>query len=299
MAPLSSQSATMIATLGGQPQVVTFALDALLERDVVIEAVLVLHLSSSHQRLTRSLDKLEREFADDHYGDHAITFRPIPIRAGERPLADIYDETDANVAWETVNRLLRRLKRERRTLHICISGGRRILGLLTMSAAMLHFGHQDILWHMYTPHAIQQQAAKGAMMHLPANSGFRLIQVPMMPWGSYFPTLRELAQPSLSDEDVLARPRHILDEIERRRCHQVVTQLTERQREVLAAFARGLTPQQVAEMLFISIKTVDTHKTAILSACRNAWELAEEQWLDYRFLGEKFAKLSVVKKEKK
>jgi CRISPR-associated protein Csx14 len=282
----------MIATLGGQPQVVTFALDALLEQGVAIGNVLVLHLSPAHQRVARSLDKLDREFGDGRYGDRAITFRSIPIRAEKRPLADIYDEADANVAWETVNRLLRRLKRERRTLHICISGGRRIMGLLTMSAAMLHFAHQDTLWHMYTPDAIQQRAAEGAMMHLPPDSGFRLIRVPMMPWGSYFPALRELAQPSLS-EDVLARPRHMLDEMERRRCQQVMAQLTDRQQDVLAAFAQGSTPQQVAEKLFISVKTVDTHKTKILAECRNAWELPEDQWLDYRFLGEKFAGLSI------
>ncbi len=64
--------------------------------------------------------------------------------------------------------------------------------------------------------------------------------------------------------------------------------LTERQTEVLFAFAAGLNPQQVAERLFISIKTVDTHKTVILAECRNAWNLPEDAYLDYRFLADMF-----------
>jgi hypothetical protein len=118
-----------------------------------------------------------------------------------------------------------RLKNERRALHIGISGGRRILGLLTMSAAT---------------------------------------------------------------GDVLAEPRAVLDEAERARCTAVVDRLTDRQRDVLAAFAAGLNPQQVAEKLFISIKTVDSHKTVILAGRRIAWALPEDEWLDYRFLAEKF-----------
>ncbi|HFQ93258.1 MAG TPA: histidine kinase, partial [Anaerolineae bacterium] len=174
----------------------------------------------------------------------------------------------------------------RRTLHICISGGRRILGLLTMSAAMLHFGHQDVLWHMYTPRALRLAADEGAIMHAPPDAGFRLIRVPMMPWGSYFPALRQLTRPR--NGDVLAAPRRLLDEAELARCRAVMGRLTQRQKDVLSAFAAGLNPQQAAEKLFVSIKTIDTHKTVILAECRNAWDLPEETYLDYRFLAEKF-----------
>jgi len=62
-----------------------------------------------------------------------------------------------------------------------------------------------------------------------------------------------------------------------------------RQRDTLLAFARGLTPQDVAEHLHVSLSTVNSHKTAILAECRIAWQLAEEARLDYRFLRERFA----------
>jgi hypothetical protein len=38
----------------------------------------------------------------------------------------------------------------------------------------------------------------------------------------------------------------------------------------------------------ISLKTVDSHKTAILGECQVAWSLPEEAWLDYHFLHDKF-----------
>ncbi|MCA9950730.1 MAG: hypothetical protein KDE48_13865, partial [Anaerolineales bacterium] len=215
---------------------------------------------------------------------HSLKYQPHPIHA----IADIHDESDANTAWEAVNSLIARLKSQNQTLHICISGGRRILGLLTMSAAMLHFGHQDELWHMYTPDALRRAANEGAIMHLPPDSGFRLIRVPMMPWGSYFPALRELTRPAVPGTDVLARPRAVLDEVENGRCQAVYARLTDRQQDVLRAFAEGSNPQQVAAQLHITIKTVDSHKTVILAECRNVWDLPADAYLDYRFLAQKF-----------
>ena len=278
---------TFIATLGGQPQVVSFALDALLAKDVPISQLFVLYLASPSPRKKEALAKLKAEFETGWYDGQRMSLTTIPIRSGRHPLQDIYDEADANAAWEVVNQLLARLKTKRHTLHVGISGGRRMLGLLTMSAAMLHFGHHDALWHMFTPDTIQAEAADGALMHLPPDSGFRLIRVPMMPWGSYFPALRDLGQPT-ADADVLAGPRHLLDGVEKARCQAVVTQLTNRQAEVLRTFASGLTPQEVAAALHISIKTVDSHKTVILAECKNVWNLPENGRLDYRFLADKF-----------
>ena len=285
------KSTTLICTLGGQPQVVTFALDALLARGISVSELIVLHFSPPDGRLQNALQKLQAEFAQSRYRERPLPLRLYPLRAPNQAIRDIHDESDANAAWEAVNQLIIDLKNERRTLHICISGGRRILGLLTMSAAMLHFGHQDVLWHMYTPRALRLAADEGAIMHAPPEAGFRLIRVPMMPWGSYFPALRQLTRPR--NGDVLAAPRRLLDEAELARCRAVMGRLTQRQKDVLSAFAAGLNPQQAAEKLFVSIKTIDTHKTVILAECRNAWNLPEDAYLDYRFLTEKFDSLFV------
>ncbi len=122
-------------------------------------------------------------------------------------------------------------------------------------------------------------------MHARPEDGVYLIQVPVVPWGAYFPTLRNLTQPPAQ---VIAAQTAWLDEAERARCQQVARQLTARQVDVLRAFAAGLSPQEVADRLAISLKTVDTHKTAILAECRVAWALSDDAWLDYHFLHDKF-----------
>lgn len=282
----ASKPTTVVATLGGQPQVVTFAVDALLE-DYAISEVIVLHLSSADRRTAGALDRLAAEFKGDQYRGHPLKLQALPVRSGRHALTDIYDDGDADVVFQFVYALIVRLKTEGRTLHVCISGGRRILGLLTLSAAMLHFGHQDRLWHMYTPPKWQAEARDGAIMHLPAGSGFQMIQVPMMPWGQYLPGLRDFAHP-VADGDVLARPRGMLDAVERARCRVVVERLTPRQQDVLRLLAGGLHPRAVAEELSIEPSTVDSHKTVILAECRNEWALPDEVWLDYRFLRERF-----------
>jgi CRISPR-associated protein Csx14 len=44
----------------------------------------------------------------------------------------------------------------------------------------------------------------------------------------------------------------------------------------------------VAVQLGVELSTIDSHKTVILAECRNAWNLPDEVWLDYRFVREKF-----------
>lgn len=53
MAPLSAQATMIIAALGDQPQVATFALDGLLERGIGNTAVLLRYLSPPHQRISK------------------------------------------------------------------------------------------------------------------------------------------------------------------------------------------------------------------------------------------------------
>ncbi len=288
-----NRETTLVTTLGGQPQVVTFALDALLARGVAITHLLLIHFASEAPRLQEAIHKVTAEVESSWYGKRPLRLTLFPVATETDALADIHNEADAHTAWEAINGLIIGLKEAHHTLHVCISGGRRILGLMTMSVSMLHFGHQDRLWHMYTPESWLARSREGALMHLPPDTGFNLIQVPMMPWGSYFPVLRQLARPLPADVDVLAGPRHLLDMAERERCTAVRRRLTERQQEVLFAFAEGLHPQQVAEKLVISLKTVDSHKTVILAECRNAWNLPDGEWLDYRFIADKFEGLPV------
>lgn len=276
----------LVATLGGQPQVVTFALDALLAQSELIHAVYVIYPAHGGPRMQRSVDRLRQVFAHQCYVGRPCALHCIPLQQGDTPLPAIRNAAEAEATWQAVHHLVATLKKEGHRLHLCIAGGRRLIGLLVTSAAMLLCDHQDRLWHLYTPDELRARANEGAIMHVQPNDGVQLIPVPLVPWGAYFPALRMMAQPPAQ---AVAEQMGTFSASNERQCRQVYDRLSERQRDTLRAFARGLTPQDVAEALYISLSTVNTHKTAILAECRIAWGLAEETRLDYRFLREHFA----------
>jgi CRISPR-associated protein Csx14 len=275
---------TLVITMGGQPQVVTFALDWLLGQGEAIREVVILHLLPRNEPTRRAIEQIVAEFSGDQYQGRPCRLRLVPIRRGQQKLTDIPTEAEAEATWQTVYEMLQTLKDKQSPLHLCVAGGRRMMGLLTLSAAMLLCGHQDRIWHIYTPPEFLEQARGGAILHAPPDAGVRLIQVPIMPWGAYIPALRDLAQPT----QVIAAQTAWLDENERSRCRAVFKQLTDRQREALRYFAAGDRPQTVTEQMNITLTTVNTHKSVILAECRNAWNFPDNHRLTYHFIREKF-----------
>jgi len=264
--------------MGGQAQVVTFVLDALLEQGASLNAILVLHLSPENPRVRHALSQLSREFAGDSYRGHPIQFHHLVLQSEGCPLTAIQDPATANAVWELGRDLLAELKQAHQPLHLCIAGGPRILALTLTSAAMLYCDHGDRLWHLFTPRDFLERARDGAILHAPPDAGVTLLPVPLLPWGSYFPALRQLSQP-------LATP-PCPDDLAR--CAETWAHLTPRQQEVVAVLAEGYLPQEAADQLCITLKTLDAHKTAILAECRNAWGMPEDAHLTYHFLREKF-----------
>ncbi len=269
---IQNKNSIMLSTLGGQPQVITFALDALLEQGENISEVIILYLSDEGGRITQAMEKVAAEFVDDCYAGRPCRLRPISLRSENVRLPDIRDEEQANAAWEMLRDLVIQLKREYYHLHVCVSGGRRMMALLLLSVAMLQFDYRDKLWHMYTPREFQVQARDGAIMHTGPEVGFRLIQIPLIPLGMLVPNLRALTQspPTTTPEGQPVWQ----DERDRERCEHVISQpeLTPHKLEILKLFAAGMTPQEVAEKMCISRNTVESHKRIIFDLCRNAWE---------------------------
>ncbi len=284
-----ARGVTLLATLGGQPQIVTFALDALLAQGVEVSEVIALHPATAAPRLRAARERLAGEFVGERYAGRPCRFRLQALRGANGPLDDITDTASAQDALDTIHEVIRALKQQRRCIHACISGGRRMMALLTISAAMLHFDHLDGLWHVYTPETFSDYADEGALMHAPPEAGVRLIQIPLVPWGVYIPGLRDLT--AVSAEALRRAHLAQMDAHERQRCQQVIASLREREREVLRAFAEGRSPQEVANYLSITLATVNTHKTRILSLCRNAWNVPPDApRLTYHFLREKFGR---------
>jgi CRISPR-associated protein Csx14 len=277
----SAEGSIALVTMGGQAQVVTFALDALLELGEKLASVLVLHLSPDNPRVRKALTQLSAEFAGERYRGQPLTFRHFSISAGDQPLSSICNENDAEAVWGVARDLLTELKQTGQSLHLCIAGGLRLLALTLTSAAMLQCDHRDRLWHLYTPRPFIEKARDGAILHAPPDAGVCIVPVPMVPWGAYFPALQALSRP---DGPSALPP----DPADAKCCAAVWNQVTDRQRDVLRVLAEGLHPQDAAEKLCITLKTLDSHKTEILAECRTAWALPEDERLTYHFLREKF-----------
>ena len=263
---------TVVATLGGQPQVVTFTLDLLLTRGFPISEVILVHPQASHSRLQHSLDCLNAEFVGDRYrvNGRTIHLRSHVLQLDDEPLDDIVDEVSADGALNTIHHLIRDLKHQHRCIHLSITGGRRLMSIIAIEAALLNFTHSDHIWHIYTPATLQEKARDGAIMHSSPSDDVRLIERHFVPWSTYF---SELPQALTTAQETIHMQKKKMDTLEQARCEQVVRQASERQLDVLHAFAQGCTIQEVAERLSITPRTVDAHKTKLLELCREAWAM--------------------------
>lgn len=270
----------LLATLGGQAQVVTFALDILLAKGEPITDLYVLHPAPTQPRIHRALTQLRTEFAGDQYQGRPCRLQRLPL--GD--LEDLRDERQAALAWEQIRTFLAEQKAAGHRLHLLVAGGRRLMGLLVASAAALLCDHGDTLWHIYTPDAVQERVRDGAEMHVRPADGVVLIRVPLVPWGSYFPGLRAMALAPQATVTAQLGWQQTNDAP----CQQVYARLSERQRDALRAFAAGANPQAVAERLNVTLSTVNTYKTTILAECRNAWQLPAEERLTYHFITQRF-----------
>ena len=185
---------------------------------------------------------------------------------------------------QTVYSLITDQKEAGRALHLCLAGGPRLMALMVLSAAQLQCGHHDKIWHIYTEPELLTRARDGEVMHS-ENGRVWLVPVPIVPWGQYFSMFAANRQ---SPAEAMQIQTEWLDNAELRRCQTVWSDLTARERDVVRAFATGATPQEVAEQLVISIKTVSSHQTNIFNKCRIVWELPEDHRFSFRFLSERF-----------
>jgi CRISPR-associated protein Csx14 len=273
----------LLATLGGQPQVVTFTLDLLLEKGVPISDVMVLHPQPSQPRLQHSLTCLSREFVGPYNGNHPIRFHSHVLQLNGKPMDDIIDDAHADGTLNTIHQLIGNLKRQGYHIHLSVTGGRRLMALLAISVAALNFDRHDHIWHIYTPDHIQEQVREGRLMHVPASAGIQLIEGPFIALGAY------IYNPTQTFQQAQTEQRTQMDAQERGRCTSVINEASPGQLKVLKAFSKGLRPQQVAEQLGIALVTVHSHKSVLLRLCRNTWNISDDEHIDYHFLQAKFA----------
>src|ERR671939_35812 len=94
-----------IATLGGQPQVVTLALDALFAQGVCISEDIIVHLSTQNPRYQAALARLAQEFAGESYAGRPCRYRLQPVQLGPQVVDDLATEFATDAALNTFHTL--------------------------------------------------------------------------------------------------------------------------------------------------------------------------------------------------
>ncbi|MAT43654.1 MAG: hypothetical protein CL609_15055 [Anaerolineaceae bacterium] len=269
------QKTTLVVTLGGQPQVVTYLLDMLLEKKEPIQEVVVIVLPESEDN-QKALKTLSKEFEGNRYNNRPIRFRYININLGSIPLGQVYAPAEVEIVRNTFKNLFEDLKGNRHTIHLGVSGGRRILAFVAITVAMQLFKLDDHIWHIYTPDEMQERARGGRIMHAAPEDGVHLIEVPFVPWVSLIPGLDQFFDRSNAE---LRTSRYgWLDDDETELCRLVLQDLTARQKDVLKEYAAGYERKEIATRLNLSPATIDSHRRAILRKCEEKWYNAGKEF---------------------
>jgi len=257
-----------VATLGSEPQVVTLTLDVLLARGFAIGQVVVVHTEPS--ALGDSLPRLKAE--EEHYArrDPPVVFRYVPIKDGRFFPRDITSEEEAALLLRVLYREVAALKRERRRVHLCIAGGRKVMAAYGMVVAQLLLGEGDHVWHLLSP----PELLRSREMHA-ALSRVVLVPVPVLRWSLLPSTISELL---LWDDPYRAiqRQREMQDQTRRQILRGFWSQLTAAERRVALALTRhGGSNQELARRLRRSPKTIANQLQSIYEKYRSSLGLPE------------------------
>ncbi|MBI2863668.1 MAG: CRISPR-associated protein Csx14 [Chloroflexi bacterium] len=256
----------MVATLGTEAQVVTITLDLLLERKQRIEQVVVIHTGGEAIRL--AVDRLAAEFNAGVYA--GVGMRAVAVTGPGGIVEDFRTEWEVSELLPTLYREVGAVKRTGGLVHLCVSGGRKVMAVGGMVVAQLLFGEDDRLWHLLSE---GWQPGGKRNMHLGATDQARLVPIPVLRWTDSVMTLRGLAELADPLEAIRRQATLAKSETMRRRREFVERWLTPAEREVSMLACRGFDNAAIAHRLQKSERTVANQLTGVYAKLG--------QWLDF------------------
>ncbi|AEG14066.1 CRISPR-associated protein, Csx13 [Desulfofundulus kuznetsovii DSM 6115] len=256
----------LIATLGVEPQVVTITLDHLLSGGEAISEVVVIYTETP--RVREALRIIEGEFQGAVYP--GIQLRAVPVTSTDGPVLDFCTDRDLRALLRTLYVEIRCARQAGGMVHLCISGGRKVMGILGMVVAQLLFGPEDRVWHLITE---GWQPGADRRLHLPPGEKVWLVPVPVLRWseaGTLVRTVAELEDPAevVAWHEKLSRATRI-----KRQWEFIERWLTRAEREVVRLACRGLDNAAIAAALFKQEQTVANQLRGVYEKLRD--------WLGY------------------
>jgi CRISPR-associated Csx14 family protein len=265
-------SAVLIATLGTEAQVVTAALDLLLEQSESIDDVSVVHTVAPGTDISRAVNRLREAFAIPPYIDQ-IHLNLVPlIDKEDQPLADIETPQAARVAFRALYKHVLDAKRSQKRVHLSIAGGRKSLAVYGMTTAQLLFDEGDRLWHLYSG----GDFLESKRLHPEPGDRVHLIDIPVILWGQVSPVLTDLNEIEDPFEAVeRVRQLRLGEKLEQARSF-VLGSLTAAERRVVDLLVReGLSDIEIAERLVLSPRTVEGQLRSAYRKAADHWALEE------------------------
>ncbi len=223
--------ATLVATLGTEPQVVTLGLDALRERGEPIREVVVVHTAAPGVR--QGLMRLERALREGGDGEEGVLRAMAVQDVSGREVEDLATEGEVAALLRTLYRAVVEPKRRGRRVHLLLAGGRKVMAAYAMVVAQLLFDEGDRVWHLLSPPEVER--SRRMRLSDAEAEGVQLVPVPVLRWALFPSTVRELL--------VWGDPYRAIERQRELQEHE--------RRELLQAFWERLTPaeRQVAERL--------------------------------------------------
>jgi CRISPR-associated Csx14 family protein len=270
--PPTAPPATLFATLGSEPQVITAVLDLLLERGERIQQVSVVHTVAPGTQIELAVETITRVFSGQQARSFpSFTLHPIIDQEGH-PLSDVEAPEAAQACFRLLYTLVRAAKLAGLRVHLSIAGGRKSMAVFGMAAAQLLFDENDRLWHLFS--AGDFLAAK--RLHPEPGDEVHLIPIPVILWSQVSPVFTELSRfedPYQAVERVSQL--QIAEKIESARAF-VLGSLTAAERRVVEFLVRGgLGDQEIAARLSLSPRTVERHLRTVYLKAADHWELPD------------------------
>ncbi|MBC7323850.1 MAG: hypothetical protein H5T99_00870 [Moorella sp. (in: Bacteria)] len=191
------------------------------------------------------MEMVAGEFAGSFYP--GIRLRPVLVALSARNVQDFCNDEDVRALLRTLYGEVRRARQQDFIVHLGVSGGRKVMGIMAMVVAQLLFGPGDCVWHLVTE---GWRPGDRRRMHLPAEEKAWLVPVPVLRWretGTLMRTVAELDDPT---EVVAWYEKLSRDDQERRKAEFIRYWLTPAEREVVKLACCSLDNKAIPARLF-------------------------------------------------
>jgi CRISPR-associated protein Csx14 len=249
-----------------EPQVVTIALDRLLAEGHPIAEVVV--VGTANPLVRAAWETLAAEFQAGTYP--GLIFRWAPVVTDEGPVEDFRNPGHLRALLGTLYREVRQARGKGRTVHLLVSGGRKVMGIMAMVVAQLLFGTEDRVWHLITE---GWQPGGARRLHLEPREQSWLVPVPVLRWSEAATLVSTVAELDDPEEVVAWYERLTLQAKEREKEYFLRYWLSPAERAVVRLACQGLDNKAIARALHKSRQTVANQLRGVYEKLR--------EWLGY------------------